>query len=191
MRALFGVTTTIALIGAVSAPALAQQSLHSQLEGVWKVTADYDQFTDGHKRNPMGNNPQGMAGFTPSGTFIFELMSGDRSAKSGTGPVDPVGPAIAFFATYTVDEQNKTYTYHVQTANELPPLLDAAEADGLVILPVLVSPCRFMKTLAISRFQSVNPPSEPLIAISRAESEATLVKVTDAIEKAIVGRSAA
>jgi hypothetical protein len=28
MRALFGVTTTIALISAVSAPALAQQSLH-------------------------------------------------------------------------------------------------------------------------------------------------------------------
>jgi Lipocalin-like domain len=114
MRALFGATTTIALIGAVSAPALAQQSLHSQLEGVWKITADYDQFTDGHKRNTMGNNPQGMAVFTPSGTFIFELMSGDRSAKPGTGPVDPIGPAIAFFATYTVDEQNKTYTYHVQ-----------------------------------------------------------------------------
>jgi Lipocalin-like domain len=115
MRALFGVTTTIALIGAVSAPsALAQQSLHSQLEGTWKITAVYDQFTDGHKRNTFGNNPQGIAEYLPSGTLIFELMDGDRSAKTGTLPADPVGPAIAFFATYTVDEQNKTYTYHVQ-----------------------------------------------------------------------------
>jgi len=115
MRALFGVTTTIALIGAVSAPsALAQQSLQSQLEGTWKITAGYDQYTDGHKQTVWGNNPQGIAEYTPSGTLIFVLMNGDRSAKTGTLPADPVGPAIAFFATYTVDEQNKTYTYHVQ-----------------------------------------------------------------------------
>ena len=113
MRALLGFTV-IALTGAVSAPGLAQQSLHSQLEGTWKVTAIYDQFTDGHKRNAYGDNPQGIAEFTPNGTFIFQVMSGERSPKPGTTPFDPVGPAIAFFATYTVDEQNKTYTYHVQ-----------------------------------------------------------------------------
>ena len=113
MRALLGVTA-IALTGAVSAPALAQQSLQSQLEGTWKITAVYDQFTDGHKRNTFGNNPQGLAEFTPSGTLIFQLMAGDRSAKPGTAPFNPVGPAIAFFGPYTVNEQNKTYTYHVQ-----------------------------------------------------------------------------
>jgi hypothetical protein len=77
------------------------------------------------------------------------------------------------------------------SANELPPLLEAAAAEGAVILPVLVSPSRFKKTLSLSRFQPVNLPSEPLIGMSRAESEATLVKVTDAIEEAIVGQSAA
>lgn len=113
MRAFVGVTI-IALTGAVSAPGLAQQSLHSQLEGTWKITAFYDQFTDGHKRNTFGDNPQGVAEFTSNGTYIFQLMSGDRSAKPGTRPADPVGPAIAFFGTYTVDEQSKTYIYHVQ-----------------------------------------------------------------------------
>ena len=113
MRALLGITA-IALTGAVSAPGLAQQSLHSQLEGTWKIMAAYDQFTDGHKQNTFGKNPQGVAELTPNGTLIFQLMSGDRSAKPGTLPADPVGPAIAFFATYTVDEQNKTYTFHVQ-----------------------------------------------------------------------------
>jgi hypothetical protein len=73
------------------------------------------------------------------------------------------------------------------STNELPPLLEAAAADGAVILPVLVSPSRFQKTLSLSRFQSVNSPSEPLIGMSRAESEATLVKLTDAIEEAIFG----
>jgi hypothetical protein len=113
LRAPLGACSAIAVIGAVSAPVLAQ-SLQSQLEGTWKITAVYDQFTDGNKRATYGNNPQGMAVYTPSGTFIFELMSGDRSGKPGTLPADPVGPAIAFFATYTVDDQNKTYTFHVQ-----------------------------------------------------------------------------
>ena len=70
-------------------------------------------------------------------------------------------------------------------ADELPPLLMAAEQQGAVILPVIVSPCRFLKTPVLSRFQAVNDPSVPLIAMSRAESEAMLVKVTDAIEGAI------
>jgi hypothetical protein len=113
MRALFGVTTTIALIGAVAAPAWGQ-SLQSQLEGTWKITAEYAQYTDGHKRSINGTNPQGIAEFTPSGTMIFMLMDGERSAKPETAPFDPVGPAIAFFATYTVDEQKKTYTFHIQ-----------------------------------------------------------------------------
>ena len=77
------------------------------------------------------------------------------------------------------------------SANELPPLLEAAAAEGAVILPVLVSPCRFMKTPSLSRFQSVNAPSEPLIGISRAQSEATLVKVIDAVEEAVVEQPAA
>jgi hypothetical protein len=113
MRALFGITA-IALAGAVSASASAQQSLQSQLAGTWKITAVYDQYTDGHKQNPWGNNPQGRAEYTSGGTVIYELMSGDRSAKPGTGPRDPVGPAIAYFGTYTVDEQNKTYTFQIQ-----------------------------------------------------------------------------
>ena len=66
--------------------------------------------------------------------------------------------------------------------NELPLLLEAARDDGAVILPLIVSPCRFLKTPSLSRFQSVNPSGMPLIAMSRAESEAMLVKVTDAIE---------
>ncbi|HVH92523.1 MAG TPA: toll/interleukin-1 receptor domain-containing protein, partial [Candidatus Acidoferrum sp.] len=67
--------------------------------------------------------------------------------------------------------------------DELPPLLRAASEDGAKVLPLIVSPCRFLKTPSLSRFQSVNP-STPLIAMSRAESEAMLVKLTDAVEEA-------
>lgn len=68
--------------------------------------------------------------------------------------------------------------------NELPPLLAVAEAEGTLILPVIVSPSRFEKT-SLGQFQSVNPPSQPLISLSRTEQEAYLVKVTEAIEQAL------
>jgi hypothetical protein len=67
--------------------------------------------------------------------------------------------------------------------NELPPLLSAAENEGAVILSVIVSPCRFSHTEAISQFQAVNSPSQPLNLITKGRQEAIFVKVTEAIEK--------
>lgn len=69
--------------------------------------------------------------------------------------------------------------------DELPPLLAAASTEGLVILPVVVSACRFTRTPTLSRFQSVNNPEQPLNSFSRAEAEAMLVKVTDSVDEAM------
>ena len=49
--------------------------------------------------------------------------------------------------------------------NELPPLLVAAENEGVIILPVIVSPCLFTNVPALARFQAVNLPSKPLSAL--------------------------
>ena len=69
--------------------------------------------------------------------------------------------------------------------NELPPLLAAAGADGARILSVIVRPCRFTKTRDLAQYQSVNPPDKPLSKLGEAEQEEFLVKVTEAIEKAV------
>jgi Mg-chelatase subunit ChlD len=70
------------------------------------------------------------------------------------------------------------------TTNELPPLLAAAEQRGTLILPLLVSPCRFEQTASLSRFQAVNPPSEPLIRMRKAKREEIFVKVSRLVEQA-------
>ncbi len=69
--------------------------------------------------------------------------------------------------------------------NELPPLLAAAEAKGARILSVIVRPCRFTKTRDLAQYQSVNPADQPLSALSEAEQEEYLVKVTEDIENAV------
>jgi hypothetical protein len=69
--------------------------------------------------------------------------------------------------------------------NELPPLLAAAEEKGTRILPVVVSPCLIERSETLSQFQAVNPPSQSLATMPRAQQEETLVKVTEAIEDAL------
>jgi len=73
--------------------------------------------------------------------------------------------------------------------DEVPPLLSAAEQDGTVILPLIVSPCRFKETESLSQFQAVNPPSEPLIRMSKADQEQTLVNLTNRIAQVLDERS--
>lgn len=58
--------------------------------------------------------------------------------------------------------------------NELPPLLDAVEKEGAVILPLIVSPCRFKSTKNLSQFQAVNDPSRALINMTKGEQEEVL-----------------
>src|SRR5579862_2180673 len=56
------------------------------------------------------------------------------------------------------------------TNNELPPLLDAAEREGAVILPVILMPCLFRRT-QLSKFQTVNDPAKPLSLMNPSERD--------------------
>lgn len=68
--------------------------------------------------------------------------------------------------------------------NELPPLLKAAEEDGALILPVIVSPCRFVKTQNLSGFQAVNDPDRPLSEMKVTNRERVFTKVADEVARA-------
>lgn len=69
--------------------------------------------------------------------------------------------------------------------NELPRLLKAAEDSGAVILPVILSPSRYSHITHISQFEAINDPAAPLVSLTKAAQEETLVQVTAAIESAL------
>jgi TIR domain len=75
-----------------------------------------------------------------------------------------------FFASDFIDE------------TELPPLLDAAKAKGVRILPVILSASRFARNPALARFQAVNPPDRPLNGMPQAEQEKVLDRLAHTIE---------
>ena len=66
--------------------------------------------------------------------------------------------------------------------DELPSLLAAAANEGLLVLPMILSPSRFARTPSLSQFQAVNDPARPLLNLDRGEQEDVWVKLTATIE---------
>lgn len=73
--------------------------------------------------------------------------------------------------------------------NELPPLLHSAKEKGMVVLPLILKPCRFDRTESLSQFQAVNDPKKPLIKLNEAEKEEVLVKLANSVEDEILKRT--
>src|SRR4051794_20890834 len=77
-----------------------------------------------------------------------------------------------FFASDFIDE------------NELPPLLDAAQAKGVRILPVILSPSRFARDPSLARFQAVNSPDRPLTVLPPGAQQEVLDRLARTVEGA-------
>ena len=64
---------------------------------------------------------------------------------------------------------------------ELPPLLEAAEKEGVAILWVPVRPSSFQVT-PIAAYQAAHPPEKPLASLSPAARDMALVKICGLIQ---------
>lgn len=102
-------------IALLSGSASAQEkTITQQLVGAWTLSSIYDQGQDGKKNDTWGPGVKGALMFSPSGRFSFQLISADRDKTGAKNPRSPIGPAIGYFGTYTVDEKAKTFTYHIE-----------------------------------------------------------------------------
>jgi formylglycine-generating enzyme required for sulfatase activity len=68
--------------------------------------------------------------------------------------------------------------------NELPPLLQAAEKEGIKILWIAVRPSLFDETV-IGEFQAINDPASPLSSLSLSEIDKELVRISKEIYNTI------
>ncbi len=63
------------------------------------------------------------------------------------------------------------------STNELPPLLEAAEKEGAVILIVILKPCLFEEIDNLNIYQTMNPPSFPISKMNDNEREELFVNL--------------
>ena len=81
-----------------------QKSLKELIVGTWLSDSVYDQTQDGEKHNPWGDGVKGQAMFDAQGHYSWMIISANHS-KADTSPRIPVGQAIAYWGTYTVNEE--------------------------------------------------------------------------------------
>jgi len=58
--------------------------------------------------------------------------------------------------------------------NELPPILQKAENEGLKVISLIVKPSLFDKHEVLPTFQAFNSPSEPIVGMSENKQEQVL-----------------
>lgn len=73
--------------------------------------------------------------------------------------------------------------------DELPPLLEAAEKEGAVILPIILKPCLFDQFDELNQFQALNPPTRPLSKMDLNEREELFVNMVRQTKLILEGSS--
>ena len=124
-RVISAVLTALVLIFAVFLPG--EQEIGQaakELLGTWTlVSITLEQ--NGKKTDFYSPNPQGQATFDPNGRVSIIFIRSDlpkfasKDGQAGTLEENKavVQGSIAYFGTYTVDEAEKTVTYHIESCS--------------------------------------------------------------------------
>lgn len=75
------------------------------------------------------------------------------------------------------------------TTDELPPLLEAAEKEGTVILNVIVEPCLFEDFPTLNVFQTMNNPNNPIVGMEYVERENLYVNLVRQVKRVLNGQA--
>jgi hypothetical protein len=100
---------TFGLVFGLILPMIAFAQSSMPIAGAWSLVS-LSEDHHGQITRPLGDKPQGQVIYGGHGELSVTLLSGDREKKPGN-PLMPVGPAIAYFGTYTVN--GDTITSHV------------------------------------------------------------------------------
>jgi len=113
--AVFAFTATAV---AFQQPALGQQkTIKEQIVGTWTVTSFERTYSDGRKDQDFGPTPKGVQTFDANGHFTLILLrpdlpkvaSNDRLKQTPEESQAIATGSIAYYGTYTVNEQEKSF----------------------------------------------------------------------------------
>jgi hypothetical protein len=116
-------TYTVAVI-ALLCPGVASsafaQSLKDKVIGAWTLEAGSENFPDGKKLTPWAT---GNLILDATGHLAFFLIGTDQP-KTSPSVRTPMGPVVAYYGTYTIDEPNAMLTYKIE--HGVSPLFNGA-----------------------------------------------------------------
>jgi hypothetical protein len=101
-----------------------QQSLREQLVGTWTYVSVDIVLPDGSRVPLFGPNPSGLASFDGNGRYLLltarnglpKFASNNRAGGTAEENKMVVQGSIAHFGRYTVNETDRTITFHIDTS---------------------------------------------------------------------------
>jgi Lipocalin-like domain len=126
-RATLAMTTTALVclaVGLSAGDSLAQQkSLKEQLVGTWTLVSSDQVRPDGTNLQQFGSDPKGINVFDANGRFFVMIASADNSQIASKDPSKTnseedglIVKSIAYYGTYTVNEEVKVISLHVDAS---------------------------------------------------------------------------
>jgi len=102
-----------------------EKTLKDQLVGTWTYVSVDTVNPDGSRVPMYGPNPQGLASFDSNGRYILltsrsgqpKFASNNRMEGTPEEYKAVVQGMIAHFGRYTVNEMDKTITFHIETSS--------------------------------------------------------------------------
>jgi len=110
-KMLLSVLAGVALLFSAASGASAQ-SLSAKVTGAWTLVSGSENYPDGKKNTPWAT---GSMILDSTGHISFFLVGKDQPTTSPSVRT-PVGPFVAYYGNYTVDEANNTVTYKIEQA---------------------------------------------------------------------------
>ena len=104
---LAGIALLISAAGGASA-----QSLSAKVTGTWTLVSGAENYPDGKKNMPWAT---GSMILDSTGHIAFFLV-GKEQPNTSASVRTPVGPFVAYYGNYTVDEASNTVTYKIEHA---------------------------------------------------------------------------
>jgi lipocalin-like protein len=114
--ATFGAVTSFAFVLASQAPAQ-EKSFKEAIIGPWLISAVYDEYQNGEKKDNWGGPVQGQITFGRTGRFSQIIMGPPVASMKTNDPRKPDAPVVAYYGAYTVDEAGKKVIGKIEAAS--------------------------------------------------------------------------
>ena len=108
----------------------------------------------------------------------------DTAIKPGTKWRTEIKRAIASAKVALLLVSPSFLASHYIAENELPPILNAAEGKGLVIVWALLSACLYKKT-PLADYQAAHSVAKPLDALPAAKRNQALLSIAETVGTAL------